>query len=248
MPRPCRGPGPRRPRRSRRGGKRSTPTWRAASSMVWVPSTLVRKKSPGFSTARELCDSAAKWTMVSIRFAPQRLLGRRRIADVPLDEHDLVFDVGQVGSVAGIGEHVVDDDMVLGVLLHPVTGEIRPDETGTSRDEKAHTAADGSPGPRPPPGSNGPEWTMSPAVTARGLPPSRPAAARLVDPDRPAGELLRGQDDQDLLAQGGAAGPDLVGQPGAGPPPGRAGAAGTPRAAKRCSSRTIAIEWRQACR
>ena len=34
--------------------------------MVWVPSTLVRKKRPGLSTARELCDSAAKWTIVSI--------------------------------------------------------------------------------------------------------------------------------------------------------------------------------------
>ena len=85
--------------------------------------------------------------MVSISFAPQGLLGGRRIADVPLDEHDLVFDVGQVGSVAGVGEHVVDDDMVLGVLLHPVTGEIRPDETGTSRDEKAHKGDDVSPGP-----------------------------------------------------------------------------------------------------
>ena len=34
--------------------------------MVWVPSTLVRKKRPGSSTARELWDSAAKWTTVSI--------------------------------------------------------------------------------------------------------------------------------------------------------------------------------------
>ena len=70
--------------------------------------------------------------------APQRLFGRGRVADVPLDEDDPVLDVGQVGTVAGIGEHVVDDDMVLGVLFDPVAGEIRPDETGTSRHEKAH--------------------------------------------------------------------------------------------------------------
>ena len=34
--------------------------------MVWVPMTFVRKKRPGLSTASELCDSAAKWTIVSI--------------------------------------------------------------------------------------------------------------------------------------------------------------------------------------
>ena len=72
--------------------------------------------------------------------APQGLLRRDGVADVRLDEGDPVLDVGQVGSVAGIGEHVVDDDMVIGVLLHPITGEIRPDETGTSRDKKAHGA------------------------------------------------------------------------------------------------------------
>ena len=73
--------------------------------------------------------------------AAHRLLGRDGVADVCLDEHDPVLDVGQVGSVAGVGEDVVDDDMVLGVLLDPVAGEVRPDETGTSRDEKAHRAA-----------------------------------------------------------------------------------------------------------
>ena len=72
--------------------------------------------------------------------APQRLLGGDRIADVPLDEDDPVLDVGQAGSVAGVGEDVVDDHMVLGVLFDPVTGEVRPDKTGTSCNEKAHTA------------------------------------------------------------------------------------------------------------
>src|ERR687892_1259798 len=42
------------------------PTVRAASSKVWLPRTLVRKKRPGSSTARLLCDSAAKFTITSI--------------------------------------------------------------------------------------------------------------------------------------------------------------------------------------
>src|SRR5688572_7454264 len=45
---------------------RSMPTRRAASSSDWVPSTLVRKKRPGSTMARLLCDSAAKFTMTSI--------------------------------------------------------------------------------------------------------------------------------------------------------------------------------------
>ena len=43
--------------------KRVTPAWRAASSMAWVPSTLVRKNRPGSRMARLLWDSAAKWTI-----------------------------------------------------------------------------------------------------------------------------------------------------------------------------------------
>src|SRR5204862_2283623 len=42
------------------------PVVRAASSSVCVPRTFVRKKRPGSTTARLLCDSAAKLTMVSI--------------------------------------------------------------------------------------------------------------------------------------------------------------------------------------
>ena len=79
--------------------------------------------------------------------APQGLLGGRGVTDVSLDEDDPVLDVGQAGSVAGVGEDVVHDHMVLGVLFHPVAGEVRPDETGTSRDEKAHSGRDISPGP-----------------------------------------------------------------------------------------------------
>ena len=47
---------------------RVTSACRDASSMAWVPRTLVRKKRPGSRMARELWDSAAKWTTVSIEW------------------------------------------------------------------------------------------------------------------------------------------------------------------------------------
>ena len=126
--------------------------------------------------------------------APQRLLGGGRVADVALDEDDPVLDVGQAGSVAGIGEDVVDDDMVLGVLFDPVSGEVRPDETGTSRHEKAHSAGNISPAPNPSPALVGPQ--MHHVAGADG--PGRPAVSTTRRPAssmalaRPA-ELLGGQ-------------------------------------------------------
>ena len=127
--------------------------------------------------------------------APQRLLGGLRVADVALDEDDPVLDVGQVGSVAGVGEDVVDDDMVLGVLFDPVAGEVRPDETGTSRDEKAHSGGHISPGPGPLPcRGSGRRCTTSPALTGRGarggLDHQVPG---VVDGGRQPGQLLTGQ-------------------------------------------------------
>jgi hypothetical protein len=44
----------------------STPTRRTASHKRWVPTTFVSKNTPGFVIAYELCDSAAKLTIVSI--------------------------------------------------------------------------------------------------------------------------------------------------------------------------------------
>ena len=46
---------------------RSTPAAREASRSVYVPSTFVRKNRVGSTTARLLCDSAAKLTTTSIR-------------------------------------------------------------------------------------------------------------------------------------------------------------------------------------
>ncbi len=69
----------------------------------------------------------------------QRLLGQGTITDITAHEDDRIFDIGQIRSVAGIGEHVIGDDMVLGMPFDPVADEVRPDEAGTSRHEKAHT-------------------------------------------------------------------------------------------------------------
>ena len=55
---------------------------------------------------------------------PQRLLGQRTVANVAVHEDDPVLDIGQVGSVAGIGEHVVRNDVVLGMLFDPVADEV----------------------------------------------------------------------------------------------------------------------------
>ncbi len=41
---------------------RLTPAARAASSSMWVPSTLVARKLPASKNERSTCDSAAKWT------------------------------------------------------------------------------------------------------------------------------------------------------------------------------------------
>ena len=120
----------------------------------------------------------------------QRLLGQGAVTDVTLDEDDGIFDVGQIRSVAGVGEHVIGDDVVLRMLFDPVADEVRPDETGSSRHEKAHKGesvaaifrllGDGSTRGRPAadrqrcpsPGEIGLQpgrrWTTSPAETVWG--------------------------------------------------------------------------------
>ena len=48
--------------------------------------------------------------------------GKLAVANVTLDEDDAVLDVGQVGPVSGVGEGVVGDDAVAGVVLRPSSG------------------------------------------------------------------------------------------------------------------------------
>ncbi len=69
---------------------------------------------------------------------PQGLEGELPVAHVAVDEGDPVLDVGQVGAVPGVGEGVVGHDVVVGVLLHPVTDEIGPDKACTAGDEHFH--------------------------------------------------------------------------------------------------------------
>jgi hypothetical protein len=64
------------------------------------------------------------------RVAPQRLEGEPHVADVTPDEADPVLDVGQGRPVPGVRQGVVGDHGVVGVVLHPVTDEVRTDETG----------------------------------------------------------------------------------------------------------------------
>ena len=119
---------------------RATSAWRAASSRAWVPRTLVRKKRPGSRTARELWDSAAKWTTVSMPWARMVARAQVAVADVAPDEGDPVLDVGQAGPVPGVGEGVVGHHGVVGMVLHPVTDEVRADEAGATGHEQMHGA------------------------------------------------------------------------------------------------------------
>ena len=105
------------------------------------------------------------------------------VADVALDEGDPVLDVGQVGPVAGVGEHVEGHDGVVGVVLHPVPDEVRADETGTAGHEESHDPgmllmaghrasgrARGRTRVQACAGPGGRTWTTSPATTVRRRP------------------------------------------------------------------------------
>ena len=65
----------------------------------------------------------------------QRLGHAFEITDVSLDEHDPIFDIGEVGPVAGVRQHIEGDDRIVGVALHPVPHEIRSDKAGTTGHE-----------------------------------------------------------------------------------------------------------------
>ncbi len=71
---------------------RPTPCRRAASRTVWVPMTLVRKKSPGSSAARLLWDSAAKCTTTSMRCSRRVAADGVEVVDVAVDEVDRTLE------------------------------------------------------------------------------------------------------------------------------------------------------------
>ncbi len=64
------------------------------------------------------------------------LRGVFRVSDVPADQSDPVGHVGQVLLHAGVGECVEGHHGVLGVVLGPVPGEVRTDETRGSGDKQ----------------------------------------------------------------------------------------------------------------
>ena len=61
-----------------------------------------------------------------------------RVADVHLDESVIrcALNVLKVGQVAGIGQGVEVDDPHVGVAGDPAAHDMRPDEAGTTGDEK----------------------------------------------------------------------------------------------------------------
>ena len=105
-----------------------------------MPITFVRKKRPGSTTARLLCDSAAKLTTTSIRCVAQRLLGELDVGDVALRRTRSGPRRREALAVARVGEQVVGDDVVVRVTLEPVADEVRADEPGRAGDEDPHRA------------------------------------------------------------------------------------------------------------
>ena len=68
----------------------------------------------------------------------ERLRREVEVGDVALHEHDPVLDIREARAVAGVGEEVVDDDVVVRVALEPVVDEVRADEAGSAGDEQSH--------------------------------------------------------------------------------------------------------------
>ncbi len=73
------------------------------------------------------------------------VLGERRldqglVTDVALDEGHPPrgLELGDAAAVAGIGQSVEHDELVLRAVGRPVTHEVRTDEPGTAGYEKSH--------------------------------------------------------------------------------------------------------------
>ena len=104
-----------------------------------MPITFVRKKRPGSSTARLLCDSAAKLTTTSISSSASTRSASSRSRDVTLDEPHV--EPVEVAPVAGVREQVERDHVVRRTALQPVAHEVRADEAGRAGDEEPHTVS-----------------------------------------------------------------------------------------------------------
>src|SRR4026207_1103860 len=118
--------------------KRETSARRAASINAWVPSTLVRKKRAGSSTARLLWDSAAKLTTTSVRVSRSSVSTVSWSAMSPWSNRTPPRGPGRVLAVARVGEQVEGHEIVAGVAGHPVAHEVGADEAGRPRHEESH--------------------------------------------------------------------------------------------------------------
>src|SRR5690606_11445750 len=89
------------------------------------------------------------------RFFAEDLLDEGSVADVAVDEAEAVFrrleiaptrgisfQVGEVLTVAGVGQGVQHDDAVARVAGEPVVDEVRADEAGASGDQQSSHSMD----------------------------------------------------------------------------------------------------------
>ena len=94
----------------------------------------------GSTTARELCDSAAKLTTTSIAWSRRVASANAPSQMSPWTKPIRSSTAGQALPVPRVRQQVVDDDMVVGMPLEPVVHEVRADEAGAAGDEESHRA------------------------------------------------------------------------------------------------------------
>lgn len=70
---------------------------------------------------------------------PQRRAHRARVADVAFHKGKarVALQIAQVVWVACIGQFVIDDNVIVGILLEHVVGKVRADETGPARHQQS---------------------------------------------------------------------------------------------------------------
>ena len=114
----------------------ATASLRAASHMAWVPSTLVRKNRAGSKIARLLCDSAAKWTIVSVPCSPSVASTRAWSQMSPWTNTTCpeLSKLCDAAAVPHVGQSVEHDQAVVGMMLRPVAHEVRTYEPGSAGD------------------------------------------------------------------------------------------------------------------
>ena len=115
---------------------RATPVWRAASSTLIVPATLMLASQAGSSIDLRTSICAARWKTMSGRDPANSL--RRRSASVmsaSWKRDPAPARASRFSSAAG--REVVDDRHLVAAVEEGID-EIRPDEAGSAGDQGAH--------------------------------------------------------------------------------------------------------------